>query len=60
MTANKVPLHFCYPPGYVPTQVAAQILGDVVHRGNPVGVVQEPVAAHKLHVDRTRRAEHVG
>jgi len=26
MTANKVPLHFCYPPGYVPTQVAAQIL----------------------------------
>jgi alkanesulfonate monooxygenase SsuD/methylene tetrahydromethanopterin reductase-like flavin-dependent oxidoreductase (luciferase family) len=26
MNANKVPLHFCYPPGYVPTQVAAQIL----------------------------------
>src|SRR4029077_17598295 len=26
MTANKVPLHYCYPPGYVPTQVAAQIL----------------------------------
>ena len=22
MNANKVPLHFCYPPGYVPTQVA--------------------------------------
>src|SRR5262245_55410164 len=26
MTANKVPLHFCYPPGYVPTPVHAQIL----------------------------------
>ncbi len=26
MTANKVPLHFCYPPGYVPTSVHAQIL----------------------------------
>jgi alkanesulfonate monooxygenase SsuD/methylene tetrahydromethanopterin reductase-like flavin-dependent oxidoreductase (luciferase family) len=24
--ANKVPLHFCYPPGYVPTAVHAQIL----------------------------------
>ena len=31
MTANKVPLHFCYPPGYVPTPVHAQIL-----RGAPV------------------------
>src|SRR5207237_1675022 len=26
MTANKVPLHFCYPPGYVTTPVHAQIL----------------------------------
>src|SRR5215471_4603163 len=26
VTANKVPLHFCYPPGYVPTPVHAQIL----------------------------------
>ena len=26
MTANKVPLHFCYPPGYVPTAVHAKIL----------------------------------
>jgi len=26
MTANKVPLHFCYPPGYVPTAMHAQIL----------------------------------
>jgi alkanesulfonate monooxygenase SsuD/methylene tetrahydromethanopterin reductase-like flavin-dependent oxidoreductase (luciferase family) len=26
MTANKVPLHFCYPPGYVPAPVHAQIL----------------------------------
>ncbi len=26
ITSNKVPHHFCYPPGYVPTKVAAQIL----------------------------------
>ena len=28
--ANKVPLHFCYPPGYVPTAVHAQILRGAV------------------------------
>ena len=30
MTANKVPLHFCYPPGYVPTPVAR---ADPARRG---------------------------
>ena len=31
MTANKVPLHFCYPPGYVPTAGAC---ADPARRGH--------------------------
>src|SRR5262249_36244385 len=33
MTANKGPLHFCYPPGYVPTPAQAHILrGAGIHQ----------------------------
>ena len=50
MTANKVPLHFCYPPGYVPTRGACADPARRRHRP----ACRQPRQRHGRQGDRGR------